>query len=415
MTSRILIVEDDPEVGETMDDIVSSAGFTAVVVSDLAQVKTVFPQQAYALVCLDLYLKNSDGIEILRFLAEAGCDAPIVLTSGASENLIQTGTRLGRALGLHMLQPMTKPVDPMRFADILTDTTQQNRAATEKVEVVHDDLRADLERAIANDEFIVHYQPKVVPAVWEGGVYKVDSAEALVRWQHPQRGLLMPAAFIPYAEKTDLIGPMTRRIAERVFRQIALWDTDGFTVPVSVNLTPVLLTDVNLPEEFLALARKYHVDPSLVTFEITETAALEGSAQVMDILTRLSLKGFSLSLDDFGCGYASLTSLASMPFAEIKIDKSFVVDMSEFKKSEAITRAIISLGHDLGLKVCAEGVERAEVAERLIDMGCDTGQGYLFGRPMAAHAFTQLLHSTRADNVSSAGAQPQPVSPSLPY
>ncbi len=394
MTAQILIVEDDQDVGETMSDIVSTAGFAATVVSDLDHVKNSLHEDDYALVCLDLFLNTSDGIEILRYLAEAGCKAPIVLTSGAADNLIQTGTRMGRAMGLNMLQPMPKPVDTRRFIDLLGSIKPAITAAVQVTEFSDVPLHEELERAILKDEFVVHYQPKVDPALWEGGIYKVEGAEALVRWQHPRRGLLMPASFIPYAEKTDLIAALTHRIVERVFGQMAIWEAEGVAVPVSINLTPALLTSVTLPDEFAALAQRHGIKPEHITFEITETAALEQSAQVMDILTRLTMKGFSLSLDDFGCGYASLASLASMPFSEVKIDRCFVVDMAEFKKSEAITRAMITLGHDLGLRVCAEGVERTDVAERLIDMGCDVGQGYLFGRPMPAHAFADLLLST---------------------
>lgn len=389
--AKILIVEDNAEVAETIRDIVSNVGFTADIATTADQVLTRLAEGSYALISLDLYLGNSDGIQILRLLAAESCDVPIVLTTGASDDLIQTGVRLGRALGLHMLQPLPKPTDPRRICDVLNSLKQP------LMEGIAHHLHAELERAIANDEFIIHYQPQVCPATWESGEYKVEGAEALVRWQHPQRGLLMPQAFIPYAEKTALIKPMTRCIINQVMRQMAAWQDNGYDFPVSINLTPTLLTDIALPDELSALAEKYGINPANIVLEITETAALERTAQVMDILTRFILKGFTLSLDDFGAGYASLSSLAHMPFSEIKIDRSFVTDMTEFRKSETITRAIIALGRELGLTVCAEGVERIEIAERLIDMGCDLVQGYLFGRPVTASAFTALLNSTQQD------------------
>ncbi len=203
-----------------------------------------------------------------------------------------------------------------------------------------------------------------------------------MRWDRPNQGLLPPDEFIPLAERTSLIDSLTDYVLHAALEQITQWRTNGRPVAVAVNLAPQLLSDLNLPDRLSDLLKRYGVDGSEVILEITESAAMTDVARTMDILTRLRLKGIELSMDDFGTGYSTLVELYRMPFSEMKIDKSFVIDVNRNKEAEVIVRSIVDLGHNLELKVCAEGVETEEAMDFLRAIKCDLAQGYFLSKPL---------------------------------
>lgn len=247
----------------------------------------------------------------------------------------------------------------------------------------------NLKDALAAGQLVVHYQPKLnlraepVPAV--------EASEALVRWEHPRLGLLMPASFVPAAEQTDLILPMTEFVLDTAIEQLTRWQAVAPSLAVAVNLAPALLTDLDLPDRVSGILQRHRVDPSRLVLEVTESAAMADTAVTMDILTRLRLKGIALSLDDFGTGYSSLVQLYRMPFSEMKIDRSFVGEIGDNDEAAVIVRSITELAHNLGLSVCAEGVETERALAFLRSVGCDQAQGYLIGRPMPPAYLTVIL------------------------
>ncbi|HSG72043.1 MAG TPA: EAL domain-containing protein, partial [Planctomycetaceae bacterium] len=225
-----------------------------------------------------------------------------------------------------------------------------------------------------------HYQPKVT--LWGDGTWRLNSAEALVRWQHPRLGFISPDSFIPLAEKTGLVHQLTRYVLDDALKQVAEWQRMGMDSSVAVNLSPLLLGRPNLPDEFAELAQAHGVEARRLIIELTESAAMQDAARSTEVLTRFRVKGFGLSLDDFGTGYSSLVHLHRLPFNELKIDKSFVLEIGENPESEAIVKSIIGLGHSLGLKVCAEGVESEAAMRQLDALGCDYFQGYHISKPV---------------------------------
>ena len=256
-------------------------------------------------------------------------------------------------------------------------------------------LLSDFRRALESDELVVHYQPIVDVRGAE-----VRGAEGLVRWEHPEHGLLPPGAFIAAVEQTGLIGPLTRHVLERSIAQCATWRTDGKDLSVAVNLSVRNLMDPDLPTQISTLLDIYGLPANALQLEITESMIMSDPERALAIVGRLSELGVRLSVDDFGTGYSSLANLKRLPIDELKIDRSFVSPMMQDESDLIIVRSTINLGHDLGLKVIAEGVEDELTLKRLATLGCDLAQGYHLSRPLTPDAFTSWV----ADNALEARA-----------
>jgi diguanylate cyclase (GGDEF)-like protein/PAS domain S-box-containing protein len=252
-------------------------------------------------------------------------------------------------------------------------------------------LIGELPDAIQSGQIVVHYQPKFD---LESG--EIAGAEALVRWDHPQFGLLGPGAFLPLAEQTGLMRPLTLRVLDDALGQCASWREQGLTLPVAVNLGAPNLLDLGLPGDVHELLAKWDVGPSMLQLEITETIVAADPVRVIEIMQRLGELGISLSLDDFGTGSSSLAYLRELPVQELKIDKSFILGMDEDAEAAMIVRTIVELAHNLGLRAVGEGIETDEAYQLLVESGCDYGQGFLMGRPMPAAELTALAAATRA-------------------
>ena len=238
-------------------------------------------------------------------------------------------------------------------------------------------LVGELRNAIEHDEFIVHYQPKV-----DLQTGAVEGVEALLRWEHPLRDLIPPDEFIPLAEHTGLIEALTTFVLNESLRQVAAWRDDGLELKVAVNLSTRSLLNADFPEEVSRALKKWHVPPSSLQLEITEHTILTDPAKAAGILSTLSQMGVELSIDDFGTGYSSFVQLRRLPLTELKIDKSFVMNMQVDDNDAVIVRSLIELGRNLGLQVVAEGVESEHVSAALTDLGCHYAQGFFTSRPM---------------------------------
>jgi diguanylate cyclase (GGDEF)-like protein len=245
---------------------------------------------------------------------------------------------------------------------------------------------SDFRRALQRDELVVYFQP-IVDVAGSG----VRGAEALVRWQHPKLGLLAPGAFVETIEQTGLIGPMTRVVLEQAIQQCTQWRATGQRLSVAVNLSVRNLLDRTLPAEIDRLLTKHGLPPEALQLEITETVLMSDPERVLATVSRLNALGVRLSVDDFGTGFSSLANLRQLPIDELKIDRSFVSPMLQDESDLIIVRSMINLGHDLGLRVIAEGVEDHETLHRLARLGCDLAQGYHLSRPLPAEQFTRWL------------------------
>jgi diguanylate cyclase (GGDEF)-like protein/PAS domain S-box-containing protein len=258
------------------------------------------------------------------------------------------------------------------------------------------ELIAGLREAIEREQLVLHYQPKI-----DLRTRTLGGAEALVRWRHPNEGLLYPDRFIHLAETSGLMKPMTAWILNDAVRQIRKWRDDGLLIQVAVNLSPVMLRDATVPENVAGILENWDIAPQWLKIEITESSIMADPAQAMAVLSLLRTLGVSVSIDDFGTGYSSLANLRQIPFDEIKIDKSFVTDMLTNDSDAAIVRATIDLAHNLGREVIAEGVENQETLRRLAEWGCDLAQGYFISRPIEPQKFMEWVAQTRTAGVSS--------------
>jgi diguanylate cyclase (GGDEF)-like protein len=247
-------------------------------------------------------------------------------------------------------------------------------------------LLAELRRALMGDELLLHYQPKVAV---DGG--RVMGVEALVRWEHPQRGLLGPGDFVPLAERTGAIADLTRWVLDAALSQCAEWRAAGIDLPVAINIAAANIVDVTLPDVVASALERHGVPGNRLECEISEDTVMADPVRAMDVLSRLRSMGVRLSLDDFGTGHSSLAYLKRLPLDEVKIDRSFVLGMTEDENDAVIVRSTIDLARNLGLDVVAEGVENAEILRGLGALHCDVAQGFHLSRPLPAPELVRWL------------------------
>ncbi len=255
-------------------------------------------------------------------------------------------------------------------------------------------IMSELSQAIANDDLQIYFQPKISCKTME-----VCGAEVLVRWKHESMGLIPPDQFIPMAERTGLIGPLTNWVLQATCQRLKTWHGRGMDLKVSVNLAVQTLLDPEFPETLTGLLAAVDLPKDSLMLEITETSVMQDPELALKILFRLRDMGIAISIDDFGTGYSSLSYLGEMPVSEVKIDKSFVLEMLNQQKDAVIVKATIDLAHNLGLKVVAEGVETKVIAQKLGGLGCDILQGYLFSRPIPGPEFEIWYHRYQ-DNIA---------------
>jgi EAL domain-containing protein (putative c-di-GMP-specific phosphodiesterase class I) len=374
---RLLVVDDEPAFGLIVKRVAQSCGFEVVVTENASAFINATRLWHPTVILLDLKIPGSDGIELLRSLAADKCPAHIVLSSGADARILDSAMQLGRERGLDMSEALQKPIR----ADSLRDRLNGFKR-TPKLQ-----LSADLARAVSNDQLFLEFQPKL-----DCRQSRVTSVEALVRWRHPLHGVIPPDQFIGLAEENGLINRLTDWVVGAAAEQVVRWRTErGFALEVAVNISARDVEDLTFPDRIERRCLDAGLDPQFITIELTETSAMREAVQMMDVLTRLRLKGFKLSIDDFGTGYSSLVQLQRMPFSELKIDKSFVMQMTRSRSCRVIVEIVVDLAHKLGLKSVAEGVEDEAALQSLVEMGCDMAQGYHVSRPVSADRIAELV------------------------
>jgi EAL domain-containing protein (putative c-di-GMP-specific phosphodiesterase class I) len=281
----------------------------------------------------------------------------------------------------------------LRRADIAMYAAKRDISGMAVYESCHDQFRtehlsllSDLRRAVAEDELVLHFQPKL-----DLRRNQIVGVEALVRWQHPERGLLPPSEFLPFAEQTGTITHLTSWVAENTLRQCGEWRAAGLSLHVSLNVSSRDLLERDLPDRLGAAARQHGVPPACVVIEVTESALMEDPQRAQQTLLELKQQRFRIAIDDYGTGYSSLAYLQRLHCDELKLDRSFVMDVAIRAKDAAIVRSTVDLGHSLGLTVVAEGVESEAVIQKLRELGCDIAQGFEISRPIPASAFSEWL------------------------
>jgi len=309
--------------------------------------------------------------------------------------------RLSASIGVALVEP-TERGDGQRLIEdadaAMYRAKERGGARTELFDTAMRDnavramrIEQELQHAIEDGELRLHFQPSID---LESG--RVVGAEALVRWQHPERGLIPPGVFIPLAERTPLIHPLTRYVIDSALAQCARWRSGGRDLRVAVNVSARNLLDDRFVDDVLALLRDRQVPAAYLELEVTESAITADPVRAQQILGRLAEAGITLSIDDFGAGYTSLAHLKDLPVHQLKIDRSFVSQMAEDRSDALIVRSVVELGRNLGLTTVAEGVEDEATWQRLRDVGCDQAQGYHLCRPLTAEGLDAWYDAAHA-------------------
>lgn len=369
-TPLLLALDDDEAIVEIVAVVGRLAGFDVATATSAEAFGAVLDARQPDIIVLDLQMPDMDGVQTLRRLADQGCRAAIVLVTGMDERTIAAAEQYGTSRGLPIVGSLQKPFLPEELLERLT-------AAGATVQPPTPD---DLDRAIAANELTVLYQPTI--RRFADGTWDIAAMEALLRWDHPQRGLLSPDEFIGMGETHGLSRAMTDFVIQRGVEQLKGWRTMRLDVGLRVNVAATLIADIDFPDRLESILAAHDLEPSALTLEITETAMLDNDPETLDILTRLRIKDINLAIDDFGIGYSSLTQLFRMPFNEMKIDKSLTLRVPQSKEAKIMVEALVQLAHKLNLTACAEGVETQEALAFLGSVGCDSAQGYLISRPI---------------------------------
>lgn len=377
---RLLVVDDEPELAELIAEFGRRAGYDATCTSDPDDFDRLYRDDLDVIV-LDLWMPRRDGIELLRHLAERHSRARVILVSGFDERVLASARGLAASYGLNVIGALTKPVRLAMLTQLLMASDAPAAAAAS---LAFEVTVAALQAAFEEDRLVLHFQPQVSLRTGE-----VVGVEALVRWQHADGPLIPPDMFVQIAEAADLAQALTWRVIEKAGAAASLLPD----VSISINLPPVSLTDVTFPDRVMSHLATSGLTASRLHFEITETSVAREAVSALDILTRLRLKGFSLALDDFGRGYSSLDQLRRLPFSGLKIDRSFVSRLDRDPASRSIVEHCITLGHDLGLTVVAEGVETSGVYDTLKQTGCDVVQGYFIMKPAPVHELAAWMRT----------------------
>jgi EAL domain-containing protein (putative c-di-GMP-specific phosphodiesterase class I)/ActR/RegA family two-component response regulator len=369
MSDRLLAIDDEPGFAQFVARVAESAGYEVRTTDNPVEFRRLCTEWQPTHIILDLVMPKADGVELLRYLAGVLCSAKIWIMSGFDSRVVDAARRIGTERGLDICGTLQKPMRAKDLKAILDLHHTEETVVTE----------AALEEAIGKGEILPYYQPKVVLGSLEPAGF-----EALARWKHARQGTIAPDRFIPVAEATGHIDALSETVTRQAVSQLGEWQSQGIDSQMSINLSAHNLHEEALADRLDHLCRAAGVPKDRITIEITETAAMAEPLRALDILTRLRIKGFKLSIDDFGTGFSSLVQLHRLPFSELKIDQSFVRECARSREARIIVKTMIELAHNLEMSAVAEGVETEEIMDTLTELGCDIIQGYVLAQPMDA-------------------------------
>ena len=380
---RFLIIDDDDYMRSVVSRLLRRLGAADIVEAAdgkqaIAEVRR--ENQRFDLLVCDIDMPGSDGIEFMRLAAEASIAIPLLLLSGKPPAMLRSAEVIAAEYGLTLVATAPKPPTVAILRQAAVDCKARSEPKRAGAPCSFD--AAEIAEALQQRQFEPFFQPKI-----DLRSSALCGCEALARWRHQVHGVLAPGTFIAAIEAGGLMERMTWSLFEQAAQRCADWRRSGVAVPVSVNLSMSSLVDVGLADRLADLVRASGAMPSDFTLEVTETIAMTNVARCMESLVRLRLRGFGLSIDDFGTGFSSLQQLERVPYTELKIDRSFVNGAATHDRLRTVLESSIAIARRLGLASVAEGVETVDDWECLRECGCDIAQGYLIARPMAGAEF----------------------------
>ncbi len=401
---RLLILDDDPLVGCTMQFIAEDLGletrFVATATAFFAELDAWRPTH----IALDLIMPDMDGVEVIKGLAERECRARILITSGVDARVLDAAGRSAAEHGLDFAGVLSKPFSAGELRELLASAptapahATRPKAAPPPAAPLSRDLGAeDLRRGLEANELTVVFQPKIGCTD-----ARLSGFEALVRWLHPEYGPIPPDRFVPLAEASGLITELTEQVLDRALHWFASLDrapsalAGAQQLSLAVNLSAKSFNELDFVDRLAGRCERLQLAPERLILELTETSAMDDPVASLGLMTRLRMKGFHLSIDDFGTGFSSMLQLVRLPFSELKVDRSFVMTALQSEESRTVVKSIVDLGRSLGLRTVAEGVETAEVFDFLGEIGCDQAQGYHIARPMTGDTAQRWMRERSA-------------------
>ena len=374
----LLVVDDDEQMLEIELHMLRSLGYTRVRTATRAQQAYRYLDQEHAdVVICDLNMPEVDGIEFLKTLGASSFRGSVILLSGAGARILNTVRNLIAECPFTVLGVLSKPASRPALNALLERWKPAPEFPTPRPAYLFSP--EELHRANSEGQWHLHYQPQVNLATGA-----LVSLEALVRWQHPEYGLVYPDLFIGLAEECGAIDPMTMWVLRDALRERARWRARGLDVQIAVNISTESLGSVDFDRRLAAVVCEEGAKPEEVTLEITETRIMTSTQTPLENLARLGMQRFPLSIDDFGTGYSYLTRLRDLPFTELKVDRSFVHSAHQDPILRPILESTLTMARELDLRTVAEGVEVEADWHLLRALGCERAQGYFIGRPMAA-------------------------------
>lgn len=393
MSNKVIIVDDEQDFLSFVSTVTEGKGFDVTAIN-YAPDFLKSEHSDVGIVILDLFMPDIDGIELLRHLTEERTDAAVIFMSGKDKGVLQAAEKLAEQYGVQVLGSLQKPF----FIADLEHALEKYRAP-DRVKISNGPTFVpcgnDVKTALNEKQFHLVYQPQLAMHN-----RKLLGVEALIRWEHPIHGAVSPGYFVPIIESDEhAIIQMTDFVFEEAISEVCKWMQLGMNITVSINVSANVLMDLSLPEKLEMLAKEKGVPTKNIVIEVTETALMKDVGKFIDILTRLRMKQFKLSIDDFGTGFSSMQQLVRVPFNELKIDRGFVHPISKDSEKETIAEISILLAHRLGMRTVAEGIETEDDYERLAELGCDIGQGFLIAKPMRSQHLLDWIdiHNKKGD------------------
>ncbi len=385
---RFLIVEDHGFQRWMASNIVQGMGAAAVYSAAdgreaLDMLATIDPP--IDIVVSDLDMPGMDGMEFIRHLGERGTGVSLVLVSSLAPSLVATVEGMARAYGVRLLGSIEKPANAKKLEAVIGRHALE-RPTPRAVEAF---TAEEVAQGLRANQFEAYFQPKVDPRTRE-----MKGAEAIARWRHPVKGVLLPHSFIPALEASGGVDDLAYAVAAQAARNARLWRA-SVDATVSVNLSIVSLADVNLAERMVEVVEAEGLEPRHMIFEVTESAAVGDMGRTLENLSRLRMKGFGLSIDDYGTGYSSMARLSRIPFTELKVDQVFVKSASHNPASRAILESSLEMAVKLGIDAVAEGVETHVEWELVRSLDCPLAQGFYIARPMEGVEFAEWIRTSR--------------------
>ena len=349
----------------------------------------------------DLDMPAMDGMELMRHIGVTRYGASLIVASSLERGLLASVETMAAAYNINFLGTIEKPVTPRKLEELIGLHDASHSAVAPPQRVAPKFTLEEIVEGLKNDEIEPYYQPKVDIA---SGC--VIGAEALARWRHPQQGIVPPYAFISQLEEAGQIDMLMRCMLRKSARFCRSLRESGYDATVAVNLSIKSLGDVHIADQITEIVRQQHIDPQHIVLEITESAATTDVGKVLENLARLRMKGFQLSIDDYGTGYSSLEQLSRIPFSELKIDQSFVTHAGRQESARVILASSLEMARKLHIRAVAEGVETRMNWDLLVELKCDIAQGYYIAKPMSATAYVEWLESWQHMRMRSDSAQP---------